>query len=104
MVQLAGVQTRLHADHVALIALVLRHRLPTALCTIYDPRYPNSTQRQVSTTALSVINDPIIREAVRHHLPLLDLRLVCDQDADFANPIEPLSRAEARLPGRSFHG
>jgi hypothetical protein len=72
-----------------MIDLALRRRLPTALCTIYDPRYPDSTKRQVSTTALSVINDPIIREAVRRGLPLLDLRMVCDQDADFANPVEP---------------
>jgi len=89
VVQLAGVQTRFQADYAAMIDLVLRRRLPTALCTVYDPRYPDPTQRQVSTTALSVINDPIIREVVRRGLPLLDLRMVCDQDADFANPIEP---------------
>ena len=87
--QLAGIQTRFQSDYAAMIDMVLSRRLLTAVCTIYDPRYADPTQRQISTTSLSVINDPIIREAVRRGVPLLDLRLVCDQDTDFANAIEP---------------
>src|SRR3954452_14479850 len=70
MVQLAAIQTRFQSDYAAMIDMVLSRRLPTAVCTIYDPRYADPTQRQISTTSLSVINDPIIREAVRRGVPL----------------------------------
>jgi hypothetical protein len=30
-------------------------------------------------------------------LPLIDLRLVCNEDADFANPIEPSVRGGAKI-------
>src|SRR4051812_1241208 len=73
MAQLAVIQKRLHADYAVMIDVVLRQHRPTALCSIYDPRYPDLAQRQVSTAALAIINDPIIREAVRRGLPLLDL-------------------------------
>jgi hypothetical protein len=40
-------------------------------------------------TALKLFNDLIIREAFARGVPLLDLRLICDRDEDYANPIEP---------------
>jgi hypothetical protein len=36
-----------------------------------------------------VINDCIVRELVTRNLPLIDLRVVCNEDLDLANPIEP---------------
>jgi lysophospholipase L1-like esterase len=78
----------------------VRHRgLPTAICTIYDPRYPDAVQRRVGATALCVINDAIIREAARAGVPIIDLRLVCDEDGDFANPIEPSSQGGWKIAG-----
>ena len=40
-------------------------------------------------TALSVFNDTITREAAARGLALIDLRLICTEDEDLANPIEP---------------
>ncbi len=40
--------------------------LPAAVCTIYDPRYPDPVQRRVGTAALYIINDCIFRQA-RYH-------------------------------------
>ncbi len=40
-------------------------------------------------TALCVSNDSVIRGAASRAVPLLDLRLACAEDTDFANPIEP---------------
>jgi hypothetical protein len=99
LVRLDAVRTRFQTDYAAMLDAVLRHNLPTALCSIYDPRYPDLARRQVSVTALAVINDLIIRETVRRGLPLLDLRAVCDQDADFANPIEPSVRGGWKIAG-----
>jgi hypothetical protein len=36
-----------------------------------------------------VLNDVITRQVFSKRASLIDLRLVCDQDDDFANPIEP---------------
>jgi GDSL-like Lipase/Acylhydrolase family len=99
LMQLAAIQKRFQADYAAMIDSVLRRRLPSAFCTIYDPRYPDPARRQVSTTALAIINDPIIRGTIRRGFPLLDLRLVCDQDADFANPIEPSVQGGWKIAG-----
>jgi hypothetical protein len=36
-----------------------------------------------------LFNDAITRAAFSRALPLIDLRLICDEPADYANPIEP---------------
>src|SRR4051795_7525328 len=69
LTQLAVLQHRFQADYAGMVGSVLRRGLPSALCSIYDPRYPDPARRRVSATALAVINDPIIREAVRYGLP-----------------------------------
>ena len=63
-------------------------RLPAALCTIYDTP-PSSADHRIIRTALAIFNDVITRAAFRRGLPLIDLRLICDEDEDYANPIEP---------------
>ncbi|WP_236960769.1 hypothetical protein [Methylobacterium durans] len=62
---------------------------PAAICTIYDPRYPDPQRRRLAGAALSLLNDIITREAFARGRPLIDLRVLCGEDADFANPIEP---------------
>jgi len=64
--------------------------LPTAVCTIYEPRFPDEGRRKLAATALgALINDKITRHAFSRGLNLIDLRLLCKEDADFANAIEP---------------
>src|SRR5947207_3481153 len=63
--------------------------LPTAVCTIYEARFPEADLRRRAAAALTLLNDCITREAFARDLTVLDLRLICDSDADFANPIEP---------------
>jgi hypothetical protein len=87
--RLADVADRFERDYTTMLEAVLRRGLPTAICTIYDPRFPDPRFRRVAITALKVFNDAIARAAFTRGLPLLDLRLICDQDADYANPIEP---------------
>lgn len=87
-VELAEVHQAFQKEYRAMLNEVLALRLPTAVCTIYDsfPRFPPA-----AITALSIFNDMILREAFRHGLPILDLRLVCDDVRDYAaiSPIEP---------------
>lgn len=61
----------------------------TAVCTIYYPRMPDPHTQKIAVAALAFFNDAIIRQAFTAGVPLIDLRLVCDEDADYANEIEP---------------
>ena len=44
-----------------------------------------------------LLNDCIMREAFAHDISLIDPRLICDTDLDFANPIEPSVHGGARI-------
>jgi hypothetical protein len=68
---------------------VLNLKLPTAICTIYFPRFPDPKWQKSVLSALTYYNDCIIREAIKMHLPILDLRFVCTESNDFTNAIEP---------------
>lgn len=88
----------------AMVDRLLAPGLPAAVCTVYYPRFPDPDDQRLAVTALTVFNDAILRVAFEAGLPVLDLRLICDEDADYANPIEPsvqggakISRAIARL-------
>jgi hypothetical protein len=87
--RLADIIDGFRRDYSGMLDAVTRFRLPTAVCTIYEPRFPDARLQRLGVTALSLFNDCIIREAFARGLPLLDLRLICDRDEDYANPIEP---------------
>jgi hypothetical protein len=95
--RLAHIRESFWRDYRAMLASLLARRLPTALCTIYDGRLPDPSYARLATTALTLFNDCITREAFAHGLPLVDLRLLFDQDADYANPIEPSAQGGAKL-------
>jgi hypothetical protein len=87
--QLAAKADQFEFNYQAMLREVLKRNLPTALCTIYYPRSPEPEFQRLAVTALTVFNDCIIRAAFAARLPLIDLRLICDEDGDYANPIEP---------------
>ncbi len=86
---LADIGDEFERGYLAMLADVLALGLPTAICTVYYPRFPDAALQKVAVAALTVFNDSIIRAAFAHGLPLLDLRLICNEEADYANPIEP---------------
>jgi lysophospholipase L1-like esterase len=95
--RIADIADEFQRDYRQMLQSVLSLRLPTALCTIYYPRFPDPLLQKLATTALSIFNDCITREAFAHGLPLIDLRLVCDEAADYANPIEPSERGGEKI-------
>ena len=97
LARLGAVADRFRQDYRAMLAGILAHRLPTALCTIYDPHFPDPQRRRLAIIGLALFNDVIAREAFSHGLALIDLRLVCSEDADFANPIEPSAAGGAKI-------
>jgi lysophospholipase L1-like esterase len=95
--RMAGIRDQFERDYGAMLEGVLERGLPTAVCTIYDPRFPDPLRRRLAAIGLTIFNDCITREAFLRALPLMDLRLICDEDEDFANPIEPSVRGGAKI-------
>jgi hypothetical protein len=95
--KVAAVRDAFRADYRAMLDAVLGRKLPLAVCTIYDPRFTDVLQRRIGATALAVLNDAITREAFARDVALIDLRVLCDSDEDFANPIEPSVQGGAKI-------
>jgi hypothetical protein len=51
----------------------------------------------VIRSGIALFNDCITRAAFCRHVPLIDLRLICTEAADYANPIEPSVRGGAKI-------
>jgi lysophospholipase L1-like esterase len=94
--RLAEAQARFARDYEAMVDAVLALALPTAVCTIYDANFPEP-QRQLVVSALALFNDVITRAAFARGLDVIDLRLICDHPADYANPIEPSARGGEKI-------
>jgi hypothetical protein len=95
----AALREEFQQSYRATLKDVLARNMPTAVCTIYEPRYPDQRYRRIAATGLCFLNDAIAHEAFRAGVTLIDLRLVCDHDDDFANPIEPSSRGGLKIAG-----
>jgi hypothetical protein len=88
---MASVVDEFDRDYRLAVAAVLRTGLPTVLCTIYNGSFPDPEFQGRATTAAALLNDAILRAARERRLAVIDLRLICSRDEDFANPIEPSS-------------
>jgi hypothetical protein len=60
----------------------------TTVCTIYNGNLAPEEARR-ARIALMMFNDVVLRTALRLGVDVIDLRLVCTEPSDFANPIEP---------------
>jgi hypothetical protein len=97
--RIAAIRERLAADYARTLAAVLKVCPRVAVCTIYDPNFPDPVQRRLSITGLCALNDVILRTAFELGAPVIDLRFVCDAPEHFANPIEPSSVGGDRIAG-----
>ena len=113
---LADAATAFEARYRRMLDVVTARGLPVTLCTIYNGNLGAPMQR-LATVALAVFNDAILRLGAERALRVIELRLLCTEAADYANPIEPsvrggekIARAIAgavdALPGRDvpLHG
>ena len=94
---LADIGDEFERSYLAMLSMVLAHGLPTAICTVYYPRFAEAALQRMAVAGLTVFNDCIIRAAFAHGLPLLDLRLICTDEGDYANPIEPSVRGGEKI-------
>jgi hypothetical protein len=84
-------------NYVRAIEPCLATGLPLLLCTIYDGSFPDIVYQRAVRIALLAFNDIILGTAIARELRVLDLRLVCDQPEDYANPIEPSSVGGSKI-------
>lgn len=70
------------------IESVLALERDTTICTIYEGNLP-AAEAHLARIALMPFNDVILRVAFEYRLRVIDLRSVCNQPEDYANPIEP---------------
>jgi hypothetical protein len=88
--------SRFESDYRAAIDGALTLGRPTATCTIYNGNL-EAIQAATARIALMLFNDVILRVAFELRLPVIDLRLICNEPADYANPIEPSGRGGRKI-------
>ena len=94
---LSELREQFDREYTRLLAAIAGRGLPTALCTVYNPRYHEAETQRIAVTALCLFNDCILRAAHRSGFPVIDLRAICVADEDYANPIEPSTVGGAKI-------
>ncbi len=95
--EIAGRREIFERHYERMLQNLLSKNLPTAVCTIYFPNFPEAIFQRLAITALSVFNDVIIRQAIINGLPIIDLRLICNETDDYANEIEPSDKGGKKI-------
>ena len=95
--RLASIGEQFERDYLRMLLAVRQRALPTTVCTVYYPSYPDPTLQRLTVTGLTVFNDCILRAAIGVGLTVIDLRLVCNAPSDYANPIEPSVSGGAKI-------
>ena len=70
------------------IRMVAATKLPLVACTIYNGGFKGEEAETVRA-ALSIFNDAILRVLFQERVDAIELRLICRDPSDYANPIEP---------------
>jgi lysophospholipase L1-like esterase len=91
---------RFEADYRRAIEPVIALGRPVTLCTIYNGDLQEPTYATAARVALTLFNDVIVRVALEHGTGLIDLRLVCTEQSDYANPIEPSGSGGRKIATR----
>src|ERR687898_2879824 len=94
---LVDIGDEFECGYLIMLAETLAHGLPTAICTVYYPRFPEAALQRAAVAGRTDFKDCIIRAAFFHRLPPLDLRLICTEEGDYANPIEPSAQGGGKI-------
>jgi hypothetical protein len=76
------------ASYRATLDELVRHVPRTVVCTIYNANL-SGDEAALTRVGLMIFNDVILRVAFDRRIPVIDLRLVCVDAADYANSLEP---------------
>ena len=104
LIYLNTMRNQFETQYREMLQHALSQQLPLTVCSIYYPRFHSQnlervfpdgngvngeTLQKMAMVALANFNDVIFRQAFQLKIPLIDLRVLCDEEEDFANPIEP---------------
>ena len=95
--RLADAAAEFERRYRTLVDQLTARRLPLVVCTIYHGNFPDPAFQRMASTALCPFNDAILRVALGRCLTIIDLRLICCEPADYANPIEPSATGGAKI-------
>lgn len=73
----------------------------TAICTVYNGNLRD--QATISRVALALFNDVILRTAADLRVDVVELRSICTEPADYANPIEPSGQGGLKIARAISH-
>jgi hypothetical protein len=90
---------RFETDYRSAMRPVIERGLPVTICTIYNGAFEDPDHAARARVALMLFNDVILPVAFEHHASVIDLRLVCSERADYANPIEPSGVGGMKIAG-----
>ncbi len=92
----AGRMDAFERDYRTAIAGVLALGRSTAVCTVYNGALEPARAR-IARVGLTLFNDVILRTAIDLRVDALELRSICCDPADYANPIEPSGTGGAKI-------
>lgn len=101
--QLADAVDNFERNYKKAVAACIRTGLPLVACTIYNGSFPDAAYQRRVAVALAAFNDAIVRTGVAQHLKVIELRHVCNQPEDYANPIEPSSTGGDKIARAIVH-
>jgi lysophospholipase L1-like esterase len=103
LARLAKIQRLFRGAYNSMLDQVTELGIPTAVCTIYNSRYPDLAEREIANVGLTIFNDVITQEAAIHGLPVIDLRTIFQSDDDYANAVEPSSKGGEKIAAAIAH-
>jgi len=98
VLHLHEIRARFRRDYRAMLWMLQGLNKPLTVCTIYDG-VPDLTPDLITT--LCIFNDSIVREANAAGVPVIDLRCICTEAADYSevSPIEPSVQGGKKIAG-----
>jgi hypothetical protein len=92
---------RFARSYLTLVRELRSKKLPLALCTIYNGNLPDD-QAKAARAGVSLFNDIIQRIAISARAHIIELRSICRNPEDYANPIEPSGTGGLKI-AQSIH-
>lgn len=100
--RLADLASSFEHHYREMLQAVLSLNKKVAVCTIYYPQMTEEFAQKIAVAALASFNDVIIKQAFLAGVPLIDLRLVCNEAAHYANEIEPSEEGGGKIAKTIF--
>lgn len=97
LIKFNEVRKRFHAAYERVLRDLLGLEKRLTVFTIYHPVFDEPALQEAAEAALCIFNDGITRAAFARGIDVVDLRLLFDDPADMANPIEPSDQGGQKI-------